>query len=140
MKRGMDLSKKIRKWLYRSLDGTLRPRVKKRLETALARSPGLRAERKQILAEREEIAYGAARSFEPLFAERVWNRIQSQDQPTEPFYESLKIVFRRFAVAGAIVVILLLSYNLGKKNSLHSDEIFYTADVTVENLLQLPLL
>lgn len=136
----MDMSKNLRKWLYRSLDGPLRPRIKKRLESALSRSPELRAEKKQIIAQRQEIAGSAVHSFEPLFAERVWSRIQSKKQPDESFYESLKVVFRRFAVAGAIIVILLLSYNLGKKNSLASDEIFYTADVTFENLLQLPLL
>lgn len=134
------MSKKLRKWLYRSLDGSLRPRIKKRLESALARSPELRAEQARIITQRHDIAGSAARSFEPFFAERVWNRIQAEKQPVDSFYDSLKAVFRRFAVAGAIVVILLLSYNLGKKNSLTSDEIFYTADATFENLLQLPLL
>ncbi len=140
MKRGMDMSKRIKRWLYHSLDHDLRPRVKKRLDAALARSPELRAERQRILSQRRSIAGIAPASFEPLFAERVISRIQTMDQNIDPFYEALKSAFRKFAFAGAILVILLLSYNLVKENSLNSEEIFFTADTTFENMLRLPLL
>ena len=136
----MDMSKRIKRWLYRSLDHDLRPRVKKKLDAALARSPVLRAERERILAQRRNIAGVAATSFGPLFAERVMSRIRRMDQSVDPFYEALKSAFRKFAVAGTILVILLLSYNLVKENSFNSEEIFFTADTTFENMLRLPLL
>lgn len=134
------MSKKIKRWLYRSLDGSLRPRAKKRLDAALARSPELRTERQRILSQRRDISGMAASSFEPLFAERVMSRIRTMNQNTDPFYEALRSVFRKFAVAGTILVILLLSYNLVKDNSFNSEEIFFTADTTFENMLRLPLL
>lgn len=138
---GKTMNKKILKLLYRSFDDKLGKKEQERLANALEKSQDLSSEKKQIEAQRRAIAESADLSFKPFFAERVINRIGSLKQKNglETFYEQLKAVFRRIILAGAIVLIVLLTYNLGKGDSLSLDEVFYTSDLTFEEILDLPL-
>jgi hypothetical protein len=57
----------------------------------------------------------------------------------EVFYESFTAAFRKVAIASAVVLILLISYNVIKSDIVPEDELFYMADTTMEEILDLPL-
>jgi anti-sigma factor RsiW len=136
------MDRKILKLLYRSFDDELTEKERARLEKAVKESDDLRKEKDRILAQREALAESAAPSFRSLFPERVMRRIESLDQKKngfESFYETLLVVFRRFAIVGAAILLLLLIYNLQSGDILSSDEIYYASDLTFEEILDLPL-
>jgi len=140
-KKGKDMNKKILELLYRFFDSNLDEKEQKQLAEALKNSEELRKEKEQILAQRRTVSDSAERSFKPFFAERLMNRIDSifEKNGLEIFYETLKSVFRRFAIVSSVIMIVLISYNLATRDSLSSEEIFYASDVTFEEILDLPL-
>jgi hypothetical protein len=139
---GKEMDKKILKLLYRSFDEELKEKEKQHLEAAMKQSEELCLERDRILAQRQALAESSKHSFTPFFAERVMNRIESLSEKKngiEAFYETLFAMFRRFALAGAAILIILLLYNLRTGDALSTDDIFYTSDVAIENIIDLPL-
>lgn len=136
------MDKNILKLLYRSFEGELTEKERERLEKAMKESAGLRKEKGRILAQRKALAERTAPSFKPHFSERVMHRIESLDRKEngfESFYKTLLVMFRRFAIASAAILLLLLIYNLQSGDILSSDEIYYASDVTFEEILDLPL-
>ena len=112
------------------------------LEKALKESKELQKEREQILTQRQALGASSAPSFKPLFAERVMNRIETLGQKNngfESFYQTLLVMFRRFAIVGAAILLLLLIYNLQTGDILSSEEIMFASDFTFEEILDLPL-
>jgi hypothetical protein len=140
-KKGMEMNKKTVKLLYRSFDDDLDEKEKNELKDALKNSEELRREKEKILAQRKAISESGAESFKPFFAERVMARIDalSEKPGVENFYETLRTVFRPFAIVGAVALVALLLYNLGIGDILSSDEVFYVSDSAIEEILQLPL-
>ena len=70
------------------------------------------------------------------------NRIESLQKKKngyESFYETLLLMFRRFAIVGAAILLILLIYNLQTGDILSSEEILYASDFTFEEILNLPL-
>lgn len=141
IRKGKDMNKKILELLYRSFDDDLDEKEQKQLAEALENFDELRREKEEISAQRKAISSSAAQSFKPFFAERVMERIDStyEKNGLEIFYETLKAVFRRFAIIGAVLLIALILYNLGTGDSLSMDEAFYVSDLTFEEILQQPL-
>ncbi len=135
------MNKNILKLLYRSFDDDLNEKERNELEEALKSSEELRIEREKILAQRKAILESGAQSFKPFFAERVMARIDALSEKTEiePFYETLKAVFRPFAIAGAVAMVALILYNIGIGDILSSEEVFFASDAAFEEILQLPL-
>jgi len=136
------MDKKILKLLYRSFDDELNETERRRLEEALRHSDELRREKDRILAQRHAIAKSQKPSFKPFFAERVMSRIASlnaKKNGLEAFYETLLVIFRRFALVGAAILITLLLVNLRTGDALSTDEIFITSDVAIEEIADLPL-
>ena len=133
--------KKARELLYSSLDSHLTDEEERILKEGIRDSADLRKEREEILEQRQALSEGAALSFRPLFAERVMSRIEPAKRANglEVFYETLKASFRRCVIAGAIIMIALVSYNATKGDSISSEEIFYASEVTVEEIVDLPL-
>jgi len=128
--------------LYRSFDNELNPEEKERLDRALKESEELRKEKEQILEQRQALAESSAPSFKPLFPERVMKRIESLGKKKngfDSFYETLLLMFRRFAIVGAAILLILLIYNLQTGDILSSEEILYASDFTFEEILNLPL-
>ena len=141
-KKGKGKNKKILELLYRSFDDNLEEKEQEQLAEALENSKELRKEKELIAAQRQFISDSAAQSFKPFFADRVMNRIKriSEKKNTlETFYDTFKAVFQRFAIAGAVIMLALIIYNLGIGDSLSVEEIFYASDFTFEEILQLPL-
>lgn len=141
-KKGKDMNKKILELLYRSFDSDLNEKEQKQLAEALKNSEELRQEKEQILAQRQAVSDSVEKSFTPFFTERVitWiNAMGEKEYTLEILYESLKAIFRHFAIAGAVVLIALILYNLAIGDILSAEELFYASDVTFEEILQLPL-
>lgn len=140
-KKGKEMNKKILGLLYRSFDDDLEEKEQKQLAEALENSKALRQEKEEISAQRQTVSSSAAHSFKPFFMERVMERINlaGEKNGLEIFYETLKAVFRRFAIIGAVLLIALILYNLGTGDSLSMDKAFYVSDLTFEEILQLPL-
>lgn len=134
-------NKKILELLYRSFDRTLSEKQQKRLDEALKNSEELRQEKNRAIKLRKSASDIAKLSFNPFFAERVLSRIETVQSKNglEAFYQSLKVVFRRVAVAGAVVMLVLLLYNFRIGDSLNSDEILYVSDITIEEILDYSL-
>ncbi|MBN1222294.1 MAG: hypothetical protein JXB23_03545 [Candidatus Aminicenantes bacterium] len=137
------MDKKSLKLLYRSLDTTLSEKEQRRLINALESSEELREEKALILAQRQAVTDSAPSSFGPNFAERVMGRIESlrtkQKNGLELFYETFKLTFRRMAIVSALILLVLVSYNLIKNDILPQDEIIFASDSVVEEILELPL-
>jgi len=136
------MDNKILKLLYRSFDDELNEKEREQLEKAMKESKELQKEKERILAQRQALAESSSPSFKPLFAERVMNRIETLAQKNngfESFYETLLLMFRRFAIIGAAILLVLLIYNLRTGDALSTDEIFYASDVAIEKMIDLPL-
>lgn len=134
--------KKTLKLLYRSLDGDLKNKDQNKLDEALEKSEELRKEKERILSQRQAVADSAGQSFGPFFTERVMHRIEGLGQRKnglEAFYESFMAAFRKVAIVSAAVLVLLISYNVIKSDIVPEDELFFMADTTMEEILDLPL-
>ena len=136
----MEMNKNILKLLYRSFDSKLNKKEQNQLNIALKRSAQLRREKELITTQRKALSATGEQSFKPFFAERVIKQITSQkENGLEAFYEAIKHVFRRFAVVGALVMLILVTYNLSIGDNFSQEEAFYASDLTYEELQQLPL-
>jgi len=121
--------------LYRSFDDSLTPEEQKQLDEALTHSKALREEKTRIVTMRKAVSGNAARSFKPYFAERVMQRIEKTRQEQtkqDPFFESLLAVFRPVAMGAAVLMIILLTYNMIKSDRLSLAGAFAEPEVTLE--------
>jgi hypothetical protein len=140
--KGKDTDRKALKLLYRSLDGDLKDKDQIKLDEALEKSEELRKEKERVLAQRQAVADSAGQSFGPFFAERVIHRIEGLGQKKnglEVFYENFMAAFRKVAIVSTVVLVLLISYNVVKSDIVPEDELFFVADTTMEEILDLPL-
>lgn len=136
------MNKKLIKLLYRSFDDDLKPKEQKQLAEALEKSQELQKEKERIAAQRLILSENAPPSFQPFFAERVMAHLASAEKRGNgltAWYNAFKAIFLRFALVGLIIMVILVTYNLSIDDSLSSEEIFFTSDVTYEELQQLPL-
>jgi hypothetical protein len=84
----------------------------------------------------------AASSFSPYFADQVMNRIEEEEKHQKnwiDFYISLKAVFRKVAVIAAIMLLVLISYNLKIGNAFSEEEMIYASEAVYNELESLPL-
>jgi anti-sigma factor RsiW len=135
------MNKKALRLLYRSFDIDLTPEEKSELETALRNSPQLKEERKRIVAMRQTVSAGAAKSFGPFFAERVMHAITSVAEKrngVETFFASLQFTFRRVALVGAVAIFLLLVYNFAKSGYVSVEAAFGMPQETLTEVLESP--
>ena len=138
----MTENKKILKLLYRSFDDRLDEKEQKILTQALEDSPGLRLEKEQIETQRKSLSNSTVQSFRPFFVERVMAQVNALEGKTngpdlQMFYESLVSVFRRFAVVGAVISVLMFIYNLGIGDILPLEEALTMSDLTLQEILSI---
>lgn len=135
------MNKKTLKLLYRSFDSQLTKQEQQQLDEALANSQALREEMKRIISLRNDISSNIADSFKPFFAERVTQRISTLDnteQSSYVFFESLWYLFRRVAIAGTVIVLILISHNLWVSRDITLVSAFGISQPTAEELLKTP--
>lgn len=130
------MDKKLQDLLYRSFDSNLNPEEKKRLEEALSRSVELREEKEIITSLRINIDRGKTTSFEPFFADRVMEKIQTSKQvdENEQFFESLFVVFRPIAIAAAILIIIITGYNINMTGQFSIEGALGVQEVTIDDV------
>jgi len=143
MDKGKAMDKKTLKVLYRSFDASLNEKEQRVLDEALKGSEELRKEKERIRTQRRAVADSSSSSFGPHFPERVMGRIadlgSKKRNGLESFYITFKLIFQRLAVASALILLLLVSYNLIKGDILPQDEIIFASDAVVEEILDVPL-
>ena len=134
---------KILRLLYRSFDDILNEKEQKKLDEALRNSQELQEEKKRAEKQRQAAAEsGSGLAFKPFFAERVMNRLRSEDKREpyrEVFFETLLGLFKRVALIGAAACIVIIAYNLAKGENLKTDDALFVTQVTYEEMLELPL-
>ena len=136
------MDKRILKLLYRSLDSPLNKRQEDRLNRALAGSPELRRQRDEIIAMRQALADGAGRSFRPGFADRTIRRLRSGPEREDSLAALVRAyagAFKPVAIAGLVILAVLVSYNLANRDLMPRDAILYASDLAVEKLLRVPV-
>ena len=132
---------KIKKLLYLFDEDFLSDEEKSLLHDALKSSPQLRKEKESFLEQRELLKKNAASGFSPFFADNVIKRVKNGKKRNgmDTFYEILVSMFRRVAIAGAIIALALIFFMVGMEDSLSHDEIFYMTDSTLEEISHLSL-
>ena len=130
------MDKKLRDLLYRSFDSDLSPEEKKMLEKALALSDELRREKKMITSLREDIGLSKATSFQPFFADRVMETIHSSERinEKEQFFESLFIFFRPIAITAAVLIIIIVGYNINTTGQFSLEGALGIPELTVDDV------
>lgn len=125
--------------LYRSFDSELTAEQKKELDLALAASEELRAEKEQALSLRSALADSRS-EFRPFFETRVLERIRSElpDLPFDRMVDSLTVMFRRVAIAGAFCALILAAVNLTGADDISVESLFVWQDEPVETIFQTP--
>lgn len=119
--------------LIRSFDGSLDEKEQVQLEQALL-EPEIRVERDRIVLLRTKIKETAASAFEPFFVQRLLERLASAH---EEFRRWLLWDYRRVAVVGVVIMLLLASYNMSKRDSVSIAAAFAQPKYTLEQVLRL---
>ncbi len=130
-------NKELSQLLHRSFDEALTAEERDRLERALALSKELRTEQRILSALRSKISSLQKRQFSPLFAQRVMREIDKHrrtiDESVYDFSLSLMFSFRKIAVVGAILILLLLCGNFLSDGAFSLDKALGLQQVTLED-------
>jgi hypothetical protein len=128
------MNNKLLNLLYKSFDGTLTAKEQEILKKGLSESAALRNKREKILLLRGHLADAKLDSFKPFFAERVMNRIKS-NQKQKIGFDSLVALFRPLAITTAAILIILLSYNMKKTQNYTLAGALGQEQVTLEQVM-----
>lgn len=119
--------------LIRSFDASLDEKERVQLQQALV-EPEIRHERDRIVVLRTKIKETAASTFGPFFVQRVLQRLVSVH---EEFRRWLLWGYRRVALIGAVIVLLLASYNMSRRDSVSLAAAFAQPEYTLEQVVRL---
>jgi len=135
------MKQKILNLLYRSFEENLSQTEKETLDKELEHSQTLRNERDKIIKMRGLVKTDPNYTFQPLFADRVMGKIQTQVKTNSPtvqeFFDSLLWTFRRVAIAGVFAVLLLFTYNIINSGQFSLTSMLGMPQLTVEDTLEL---
>lgn len=123
--------------LIRSFDENLSEVERTSLDKALAGSPELREEKKQLSQMRQMIGETAERKFKPFFSGRVMWRIEESQTEQEDFFGSLVWAFRVFAMVGTAAIVLFFALNSKLATDLSIDSILGLPQLSIEDTWQL---
>ncbi|HDL18621.1 MAG TPA: hypothetical protein ENH29_06170 [Bacteroidetes bacterium] len=130
------MNDKMLKMLHRSFDEPLTPAEKQYLEDALKQHRELREEKERIGALREKVAHSGSQAFKPFFAERVMQRISRSEYAVsgqETFWDSLVAMFRPIAIGAAIILVVIMTYNIKKSDHFSLAAAFASQELTLED-------
>lgn len=130
------MTKKILKMIYRYLDADLSPKEKIELDQLKKNSPEIQAALQKTAKMREILQSSSDYSFKPFFAERVMNNIKA-DAPAiqDVFFAVLSSMFRRVAIAGCTVAVLLFSASLLFQKSETPIQDYVYSQMTLDELI-----
>jgi len=132
------MNNKLIKLLYKSFDSSLTSKEQKNLNQGLDDSSALREEKEKIKLMRQGLMDQKQNSFTSFFAERVMNQIQSdrnQQVQQESVFDSLITLFRPIAITTAMILIILVSYNLKKTENYTLAGALGQEQVTLEQVM-----
>lgn len=132
------MSEKILTLLYRSFDEKLTPAEQKQLEKALQSSHELQQEKEHLASMRKLVTATSQQTFKPFFADRVMRKIaQTAEKETrqELFFDSLVSIFRPVAFGAAVVLIVIMSYNIIRTDQVSLAGALATPKVTLEEAM-----
>jgi hypothetical protein len=135
--------KKFEKLLYKSFDGILSIKEAELLKRELSKSAKLQEIYNQIKEIRTAVSRSSNTSFNPLFEERLFIKLNSQVKAEgylNGWAESLSKSFQQIAYTAAIILALLIFYNLnnGNKSSIenllgiYKTPVEYALDPTIQ--------
>jgi hypothetical protein len=84
----------------------------------------------------------AESSFSPYFAKKVLNKIDDMEKKEKKmidFHRSLKAAFRKIVLVGALVLLILLSYNIKIGDNFSEEEAVFASEAVYKELNKLPL-
>jgi hypothetical protein len=118
------MKKNLLKLLYRSFDDQLSLEEQAKLKDALSSSEEMRREK-----------------FAPFFADRVMQKIRDQketsDQRVDDFLISLILSFRKIALTGAVIALLLLTTNFISGGGVSVDTALALQQMSIEDIWSL---
>lgn len=129
---------KLELLIYKSLDSKLSGDESVLLESELQNSEECRKLYRQITELRKTVSSSAETSFSPLFEERLLNKIFRQEaklQPLNGLTESLALSFRKVALIGSVVLLVLISYNVASGENYSIESILGTYSAPIEYAL-----
>ena len=130
------MNKKELSRLWQMSQTELTDAERRALEHELDLHPGQRDAYKEFHRLRRSVAASRQDQFAPFFAERVVARIRREnaEQPADlVFFTSLVQAFRKVALAGTAIAVLLLTCNLVQQQT--SLELLPTATVSLEEAI-----
>jgi hypothetical protein len=122
--------------LIRSFDASLDRKEQIQLQQALS-EPEIRVEHDRIVTLRKMIGQTAASTFKPFFVQRLLQRLVSAH---EEFRRWLLWGFRRVALTGVVIALLLACYNISKQHSVSLAAAFAQPEYTLEQVLRFEVL
>jgi hypothetical protein len=126
----------MKKLLYKSFDTGLSDSEKYALNEALKSSSELRKMKADIEAVRNAVKDTAITDFSPGFQTRLLNEISRSRiyiSALSSFTDSLTLSFRKVAFSAAIILMLLIGYNLNEGNNYIFENILGISKPAVEN-------
>ena len=103
------MNEELQLLLLQSLDGRMHEESTRRLEDVLATSNEARSELERLKRLRAAIKESTPSEFRPFFANRVLQNLAAVE---EEFAQWLRAFFRKAAIAGAVLIVIIMGYNL----------------------------
>jgi hypothetical protein len=128
-------NKRIEKLIYKNLDGTLSNKELEILKHEWDISEPVREEYQQILELRDKINESGIRKFKPLFEERLLDKLSSGKQlktVSTGWIGSLGVSFRQITLTAAIILALLITYNMKNGNYYSIQNLFGDSNNNLE--------
>ena len=135
--------KRIKKLLLRSLDWPLKPKKERKITEMINRIPELMHEKQQIVSLRNQISSSSKQTLSAHFADRVLELVAGTSSTVsylESMYQAMVPIFRRLVFFTSILAVALLVYNLILGNYLPYSSSWILTDLTLQEILELPLL
>jgi hypothetical protein len=131
------MKRRTLKLLYRSFDKNLSKREQNQLNEALSKSKELQEKRSILQNVRNTLSGIEKPAIEPLFRDRVMQKIYTMQPEREQvlFYDSLVFIFRRVAFAVTMVLVLILFYTYFSTGSFDPVGIVNGSDINFEQMI-----
>jgi hypothetical protein len=122
--------------LYKSLDKTLSAKEEAYLQKAFSKFDGLENEISELLILRQRLGKSSS-GFRPFFSDRVISRVKQQRRQIakQYFFDSLTTRFYRVAVAAAVAILVLISFNVLKTQNSSASETVVSSSRDLDEVL-----
>lgn len=127
--------KNLEKLLFESFDRSLNEKETSLLEAGLKNSKDLENLRLQIVNMRKLLGNSAPRNFNGFFETRVMQAISNQisrNPTTSSIANLLSLSFNKVIITATVILVILMTYNIGTGNSGLLDNLLGLSKTTIE--------